>query len=39
VIYWFHEEEDHAMLAAFWEFDRRMIHEKYRSVVEALGTQ
>jgi len=24
------------MLAAFFEFDRRMIHEKYSSVVEEL---
>jgi hemerythrin-like domain-containing protein len=36
---YFTDEEDHAMLAEFWEFDRRMIHEKYRSVVEALGKQ
>jgi len=33
---YFTVEEDQAMLAEFWEFDRRMIHEKYRSVVEAL---
>ncbi|MBN1269968.1 MAG: hemerythrin domain-containing protein [Kiritimatiellae bacterium] len=25
-----------AMLAEFWEFDRKMIHEKYRAVVEQL---
>jgi hemerythrin-like domain-containing protein len=31
------DEEEQAMLAEFWEFDRRMIHEKYRAVVEALG--
>jgi hemerythrin-like domain-containing protein len=30
------DEEDEAMLARFWEFDRRMIHEKYKLVVEAL---
>jgi len=30
-------EEDQAMLAAFWEFDRRMIHEKYKAVVAALS--
>ena len=36
---YFTDEEDHAMLAEFWEFDRRMIHEKYKSVVEALETQ
>jgi len=25
------------MLREFYEFDRRMIHEKYRKVVEAAG--
>jgi hemerythrin-like domain-containing protein len=30
---YFSNEEDQAMLAEFWEFDRRMIHEKYRAVV------
>ena len=33
---YFTEEEDQAMLAEFWEFDRKMIHEKYRSVVEGF---
>ena len=33
---YFTDEEDQAMLAEFWEFDRKMIHEKYRSVVEVL---
>lgn len=33
---YFTDEEDRAMLAEFWEFDRRMIHEKYRAVVEEL---
>jgi len=33
---YFTEEEDQAMLAEFWEFDREMIHEKYKSVVEGL---
>ncbi|MBN1977943.1 MAG: hemerythrin domain-containing protein [Anaerolineae bacterium] len=28
--------EQDAMLQAMWEFDRGMIHEKYRSVVEQL---
>jgi len=32
---YFSEEQDHAMLNEFWEFDRKMIHEKYISVVEA----
>jgi hypothetical protein len=27
------------MLGEMWEFDRKMIHEKYRSVVEALEDQ
>ena len=30
------DEEDQTMLAEFWEFDRKMIHEKYRSLVEGL---
>jgi hemerythrin-like domain-containing protein len=33
---YFSDEEDQAMLAEFWEFDRKMIHEKYLSVVETL---
>ncbi|MBN2331785.1 MAG: hemerythrin domain-containing protein [Deltaproteobacteria bacterium] len=33
---YFTDEEDQAMLAKFWEFDRKMIHEKYDSVVEGL---
>lgn len=36
---YFTDEEDQAMLAEFWEFDREMIHEKYKSVVEELETQ
>ena len=36
---YFTDEEDQAMLAEFWEFDRRMIHEKYYSVVEELETE
>lgn len=30
------DEEDQAMLEEFWEFDRRMIHDKYRAVIERL---
>jgi hypothetical protein len=30
------DTEDQALLAAFWEFDRKTIHEKYKTVVEAL---
>ncbi len=36
---YFTDEEDKAMLAEFWEFDRKLIHEKYLSVVERLETQ
>ncbi|MCX5805139.1 MAG: hemerythrin domain-containing protein [Proteobacteria bacterium] len=31
---YFSDEEDQAMLAEFWEFDRKMIHEKYKAVVK-----
>ena len=30
------DEEGQSMLAEFWEFDRKMIHEKYKTVVEGL---
>jgi hemerythrin-like domain-containing protein len=33
---YFSDEEDQAMLAEFWEFDRKMIHEKYTTVVESF---
>lgn len=33
---YFTDEEDQAMLEVFREFDQRMIHEKYASVVEQL---
>lgn len=33
---YFSEAEDHAMLSEFWEFDRKMIHEKYSLVVNTL---
>ena len=36
---YFTDEEDQAMLAEFWEFDRRMIHEKYKSLVERIEQQ
>ena len=36
---YFTDEEDQAMLTEFWEFDREMIHEKYKSMVEELETQ
>jgi hemerythrin-like domain-containing protein len=36
---YFTDEEDQAMLAEFWEFDRNMIHEKYRSLVDGFEGQ
>ena len=33
---YFTDEEDQAMLAKFWEFDRQMIHEKYKEVVQGF---
>jgi hemerythrin-like domain-containing protein len=31
------KEDQERMLEEFWEFDRRMIHDKYKAVVELLG--
>jgi hemerythrin-like domain-containing protein len=36
---YFSEAEDQAMLDEFWDFDRKMIHEKYKSVVDDLKKQ
>jgi hemerythrin-like domain-containing protein len=36
---YFTDEEDQAMLAEFWEFDRNMIHEKYKSLVDGFRGQ
>lgn len=36
---YFSETEDQAMLREFWEFDSKMIHEKYRAVVGNFGTK
>jgi hemerythrin-like domain-containing protein len=36
---YFTDKEDQTMLAEFWEFDRKMIHEKYNSVVEGFESQ
>ncbi len=33
---YFTDDEDQAMLEEFYEFDRKMIHEKYKSVIEEL---
>jgi len=35
---YFTEKEDQAMLAEFWDFDRKMIHEKYKAVVKGFNT-
>jgi hemerythrin-like domain-containing protein len=35
---YFTKEEQDKMLSEFWEFDRNMIHEKYRKVYEQLRT-
>lgn len=34
---YFNEEEQKEMVLAFWEFDRKQIHEKYRDLVEDLA--
>ena len=36
---YFSDQEEQAMLAEFWEFDRKMIHEKYKTVVEECRTK
>jgi hemerythrin-like domain-containing protein len=36
---YFTDEEDQAMLAEFREFDRNMIHEKYKSLVDGFEGQ
>jgi hemerythrin-like domain-containing protein len=33
---YFSDEEDQAMLKEFWEFDRKMIHEKYKNMVKEF---
>jgi hemerythrin-like domain-containing protein len=37
VMVYFSKEDQAAMLAQFEEFDRRLVHERYRQVVEELG--
>ena len=34
---YFNEKEQDAMLEEFWDFDKKMIHEKYQKVVEELA--
>jgi len=36
---YFSDEEDRAMLAEFLEFDRKMIHEKYKAVVKEFEAE
>jgi hemerythrin-like domain-containing protein len=36
---YFSDEEDQAMLAKFLEFDRNMIHEKYKAVVKEFDAK
>jgi hemerythrin-like domain-containing protein len=36
---YFTKEEQDLMLAEFYEFDRNMIHEKYRKVVDQIGVR
>lgn len=36
---YFSGAEQQALLDAFWQFDRKMIHEKYEAVVDGLENQ
>ena len=36
VMEYFSQDEQQKMLEKFWEFDRTMIHEKYKKTVEEL---
>jgi hemerythrin-like domain-containing protein len=36
---YFTDDEDQAMLAEFFKFDQKMIHEKYKSLVEGLESE
>ena len=33
---YFSREEQAAMLNEFWEFDRKLVHEKYKKIVEEI---
>jgi hemerythrin-like domain-containing protein len=39
VMSYFTDLEQDKLLSDFWEFDRRMIHEKYQNVMEQLGAK
>lgn len=38
VMSYYSKQEQESMLQAFWEYDRKLIHEKYRALVETLET-
>ena len=39
VMDYFNPEEQQSMLERFWEFDRKMIHEKYQNIMEGMGVK
>jgi hemerythrin-like domain-containing protein len=39
VMEYFTNEEQDKMLQDFWEFDRKMIHEKYQNIMEQMGAK
>ncbi len=36
---YFNPQEQQSMLERFWEFDRKMIHEKYQNIMEGMGAK
>jgi hemerythrin-like domain-containing protein len=39
ILDYFTKREQDAMLQEFWEFDRKLIHEKYQKVVERFESE
>jgi hemerythrin-like domain-containing protein len=39
VMEYFDDNEKQAMLEAYWEFDKKLIHEKYANLVENIDKQ
>ncbi|WXG44085.1 MAG: hemerythrin domain-containing protein [Promethearchaeati archaeon SRVP18_Atabeyarchaeia-1] len=39
ILDYFTKQEQDAMLQEFWEFDRKLIHEKYQKIVERFETK
>ena len=37
ILKYFTEEEQESMLQEFWDFDKTLIHEKYKKVIESLS--